>query len=171
MIFRPPLKPTPVRLLRTTQKPLVGHNALQKQGVNMGKVTNQNFAYLPFGKFRSQLQFLCKKHGLTYLETEESYTSKSSFLDKDPLPVYGDKGNVIFSGKRVHRGLFRTKDGTLVNADLNGAANIIRKRIPEVMTDERFDGLARALRQSPPRIRYSVGGKKRPDGQEEKEVA
>ena len=135
---------------------VVGHNPSQKQSTNMGKVNNQNFAYLPFGKFRSQLAFLCAKYGLTYMETEESYTSLSSFLDKDPLPVYGAGKDVTFSGERVHRGLYVTKDKVLVNADLNAAANIIRKCFPQIMTGAGYDGLTRALKSSPQRIRFSV---------------
>jgi putative transposase len=63
--------------------------------------------------------------------TEESYTSKASFLDADPLPVYGAADVPIFSGRRVKRGLYRAADGTPIHADVNGAYNIIRKVAPE----------------------------------------
>ena len=139
---------------------VVGHNLSQKQSINLGKVNNRHFVTIPYARFRTQLAFLCEKNGIIYMETEESYTSKSSFLDKDPLPVYGSATNVSFSGKRVQRGLYRTGDGTLVNADLNGAANIIRKCYPEVADDVRFDGLSKALRSFPIRIRFRTLVKK-----------
>jgi putative transposase len=62
---------------------------------------------------------------------EESYTSKASFLDADPLPVYGDADIPIFSGKRVKRGLYRAANGRRINADVNGAYNTIRKVLPD----------------------------------------
>ena len=97
--------------------------------MNMGKRNNQSFEQIPLGNLRLQLQNLCERYGINYIEQEESYTSKSSYLDNDVLPEYkaeqlytGD-----FSGRRIHRGLYRTKDGKLINADVNGAANISRK--------------------------------------------
>ena len=72
--------------------------------------------------------------GIDVIITEESYTSKSSFLDNDPLPKYGEK-KPKFSGKRVKRGLYRSGDGMLINADVNGSYNIIRK-----VKSNAFDG-------------------------------
>ncbi|XWX31929.1 hypothetical protein BIPXVNHO_CDS0048 [Staphylococcus phage PG-2021_27] len=69
-----------------------------------------------------------KKKGINVVLQEESYTSKSSFLDLDKIPVWNDKKNtVVFSGKRVKRGLYKSKDNILINADLNGSLNIVRK--------------------------------------------
>ena len=82
--------------------------------------------------------------------------SREDIEYKDPLPVYGSGEIVTFRGKRIHRGLYRTKDGILVNADLNGAANIIRKCIPEIMADQRFERTAKALQTFPRRIRFSA---------------
>ena len=71
------------------------------------------------------------KYGIQYIETEESYTSQSSFLDNDKIPIYKETDtNVSFSGKRVSRGMYKSADGTKLNADINGASNIIRKTIP-----------------------------------------
>jgi len=95
---------------------------------NMGRVNNQKFVQMPLGKLKTRLEQLCELHGIRFQETEESYTSKSSYLDGDSLPVYGSKPLCWkASGKRVKRGLYRTKTGLIVNADLNGSANILRK--------------------------------------------
>lgn len=111
---------------------IVGHNVYQKQKLSLGKKNNGNFYPLPFTYFRNQLEYRCKQVGITYLETEESYTSKSSFLDQDILPAFdGTHKNYCFSGKRFKRGLYKSQDGTIINADLNGAANIGRKLFPE----------------------------------------
>lgn len=105
---------------------IVGYNPTLKQNSNMGKRNNQNFVQIPIFTLRAKLKSLCERYGLNYIEQEESYTSKASAVDKDEMPVYnGD--NVIkrkFSGKRVKRGLYRTKVGHLINADCNGSLNI-----------------------------------------------
>ena len=92
-------------------------------------MTNQNFVNIPFGKIREKLQYLCRLYGIEYVEQEESYTSKASFLDQDDLPTYNadNPQSYEFSGKRVKRGLYRAADGRLINADVNGALNILRK--------------------------------------------
>jgi IS605 OrfB family transposase len=108
---------------------VVGYNADFKRGSSIGKVNNQNFVQIPLGDLRQQLEFLCWKYGIEYLEQEESYTSKSRFLDRDALPEYKAEQPYAgtFSGKRVCRGLYKSKNGTLINADVNGSANILRK--------------------------------------------
>ena len=77
--------------------------------------------------------------GLSVVEQEESYTSKASLADGDLIPVYGKEPaeGVSFSGRRIRRGLYRTKTGRLVNADLNGAGNILRKYDPEAFQNEK----------------------------------
>lgn len=106
-----------------------GYNVTFQRESNLGKVTNQNFVNIPFGKLRDKLQYLCKLYGIKYIEQEESYTSKASFFDKDEIPVYNDDNpkQYTFSGKRVHRGLYKTASGYKFNADVNGALNILRK--------------------------------------------
>lgn len=107
---------------------VVGYNKDFKRGMNLGKKNNQQFTQIPFGKIRDHLYNLCVRYGLEYVEQEESYTSKASFFDNDIMPVWnGDKHVVSFSGKRIQRGMYRTKDGRLVNADVNGALNILQK--------------------------------------------
>ena len=128
-----------------------GYNPDFKRGMNLGAQTNQNFTQISFGSLREQLSTLCERYGMEYVEQEESYTSKASFLDRDALPVYNadNPKTYVFSGRRIKRGLYRTSDGTLVNADLNGAANILRK------SKRNFDneGLCKGLLASPLRIR------------------
>lgn len=96
---------------------------------NLGKVNNQKFTQIPFGKIRNILNYLCELNGINFIEQEESYTSKASFWDRDEIPVFSSesKVNYDFSGKRVHRGLYHSKNGMLLNADLNGSLNILRK--------------------------------------------
>jgi IS605 OrfB family transposase len=107
---------------------IIGWNKGFKEAANMGRVNNQKFVQMPLGKFKDRLKQLCDLHGIRYQETEESYTSKASYLDGDSLPVYGQKPEGWkASGKRVERGLYRTANGSIVNADLNGAANILKK--------------------------------------------
>jgi IS605 OrfB family transposase len=107
---------------------VIGWNEGFKTNANMGKVNNQKFVQMPLGKLKERLKQLCELHGIRFEETEEAYTSKASFLDGDSLPKYGEKPEGWkASGKRVKRGLYRSGNGSVVNADLNGAANILRK--------------------------------------------
>ena len=111
----------------------IGKNDGWKQKANMGKRTNQNFVSIPHARFISMLTYKAELAGITVKITEESYTSKASLLDLDPLPVRDpNNGNEkhAFSGKRIKRGLYRTADGRYVNADINGSGNIIRKVAP-----------------------------------------
>ena len=106
-----------------------GYNVTFQRNSNIGNVNNQNFVNIPFGKLRDKLQYLCKLYGIKYVEQEESYTSKASFWDKDEIPVYNDDNpkQYTFSGKRIHRGMYKTASGYTFNADVNGALNILRK--------------------------------------------
>ncbi len=99
-----------------------------KTNANMGRLNNQKFVQMPLGKLKDRLKQLCDLHCIRFQETEESYTSKASYLDGDSLPKYGEKPEGWkASGKRVERGLYRSAKGFIVNADLNGAANILKK--------------------------------------------
>ena len=95
----------------------------------MGKQQNQVFVNIPYGQLKSKLQYQCEIFGINFIEQEESYTSKASFWDRDEIPVYNKDfiGEYSFSGRRIYRGLYRTSNGTLLNADVNGALNILRK--------------------------------------------
>ncbi|NER05071.1 MAG: transposase [Okeania sp. SIO3C4] len=104
-----------------------GWNQGQRQEVDLGKQT-QSFVQIPTAKLKQRVKQLCEEHNIKFVETEESYTSKASFLDRDFLPTFGEKPEGWkASGKRVKRGMYQTGKGLLVNADLNGAANILRK--------------------------------------------
>ena len=108
---------------------VIGYNQSFQCKSNLGKKNNQNFTQLPFGKIREKLEYLCKRYNINYILQEESYTSKASFFDNDELPIYNmdNPQTYEFSGKRIKRGLYQTKDGYRFNADCNGALNILRK--------------------------------------------
>lgn len=111
---------------------VIGYNKEQKQDINIGNVNNQNFVCIPFHKLRQKLQYKCELHGIKCVFQEESYTSKASSIDLDIIPNYGKTTeSVTFSGKRIKRGLYRSKDGLLINADINGSINILRKYFTE----------------------------------------
>jgi IS605 OrfB family transposase len=139
---------------RGISKIVVGYNPDLKQSVNMGKRNNQNFIQIPVFTFKRKLESLCERHGIEVIEQEESYTSKASSLDGDPLPVWNASRPVShkFSGKRIKRGLYRTAKGWIVNADANGSLNILRKhtsKLDEFL--EQFRGcLAQPLRVNLP---------------------
>ncbi|NEO91113.1 MAG: IS200/IS605 family element transposase accessory protein TnpB [Moorea sp. SIO3G5] len=107
---------------------VIGWNEGQKTRYNMGKKGNQKFVVIPTKRLIERLKQLWLEYGIKLIVTEESYTSKASFLDGDSLPKYGEKPECWKpSGKRVRRGLYKTASGKLINADSNGAANILRK--------------------------------------------
>ncbi len=107
---------------------VLGWNEGFKSNANLGKINNQKFVQMPLGKLKDRLQQLCELHGIRFQITEEAYTSKASFLDGDSLPKFGEKPEGWkASGKRVERGLYQSADKSLINADLNGAANILKK--------------------------------------------
>ena len=111
---------------------ILGYNKNFQFKSNMGRKQNQIFTSIAFKKFKEKLETQCKKHEITLILQEESYTSKSSFLDDDILPIYDpsleEKPKYKFKGRREHRGLYITQDGKYINADVNAAANIIKKR-------------------------------------------
>lgn len=108
---------------------VIGYNKGFTQFSNLGKQNNQNFTFIPFGQLKCRIQFLAEKYGISVVLQEESYTSKASFFDNDNIPIYRPENPVKgkFSGKRVHRGLYKTAKGITVNADINAALNILRK--------------------------------------------
>ena len=111
---------------------ILGYNKNFQFKSNMGRKQNQIFTSIAFKKFKEKLETQCKKHDITLILQEESYTSKSSFLDDDILPVYDpsreEKPKYKFKGRREERGLYKTQYGKYINADVNAAANIIKKR-------------------------------------------
>ena len=111
---------------------IIGYNKEWKQEANIGKVNNQKFIQIPYLKLVNQLQYKCKLAGINVIIQEESYTSKSSFLDNDFIPTFKSSTelNYKFSGQRIKRGLYQSLEGKLINADLNGSLNILRKAVP-----------------------------------------
>ena len=111
-------------------KVVVGDVSKSLNGINLGKKNNQNFVNLALGQFVDKLSYKLGSHGITLEVTDESYTSKASFVDGDFMPKKYNpksKNKQIFNGIRVKRGLYKTSDGTLLNADANGAYNILKK--------------------------------------------
>lgn len=107
---------------------VIGWNEGIKNGADMGKKSNQEFVQMPLAKLKERIKQLCDLYGIRYVETEEANTSAASYLDGDSLPKYGEKPTGWKpSGKRIKRGLYRTKNGFCVNADLQASANILRK--------------------------------------------
>src|SRR6266581_6659103 len=122
----------------------IGKNDAWKQEANMGKRNNQNFVQIPHARFIAMLTYKAELVGIRVEVTEESYTSKASLLDMDPLPVRNndDETKHTFSGKRVKRGLYQASNGRYINADINGAGNIIRKVAPDAFGSEGVEDFA-----------------------------
>lgn len=109
---------------------VIGLNKQFKDEINIGRKNNQNFVSIPHSKFIDMLSYKCKLEGIEAIVREESYTSKCSFLDNEPIRKH-DK----YKGKRVKRGLFVSSEGIKINADVNAAANILRKEIPNAFAN------------------------------------
>lgn len=115
---------------------VIGVNKQWKQNTSIGKQNNQNFGGVPHARLRDMIVYKALAASVIVIEQEESYTSKADVTADDPIPVYGQiKENPHFSGSRVKRGLYRCHSGFLINADCNGAANILRKVFPHVWKD------------------------------------
>ena len=114
---------------------VIGKNQGWKQEVKMRKDDKQNFVGIPFNLFIKMVEYKAKKLSITVITHDESYTSKSSFLDQDDIPTYtvGVKTTTSFSGRRIKRGLYRSKEGQLINADVNASYNILRKAFPNAL--------------------------------------
>ena len=110
-------------------KLVLGYNENFQRNSNIGTKNNQNFVNIPYGKLRDKLIYLCKLYGIEFKLQEESYTSKASFFDGDEIPIYVRENyqEYVFSGKRIKKGLYQTSKGYQLNADCNGALNILRK--------------------------------------------
>ena len=105
-------------------KIVVGHNKQWKDSIAIGKQNNQNFVAIPHSQLISCLKYKCELVGIKFIECEESYTSKCDALAFEPV-----KKHEVYLGKRIKRGLFQSSIGKLINADVNGALNILRKVI------------------------------------------
>ena len=107
---------------------IIGYNKGWKQEVNIGRINNQKFVVIPYLMFINMLKYKAKLVGITVILHEESYTSKCSFLDNEVIGFHDE-----YLGKRVHRGLFKSSSGKLINADVNGSLNIMRKVVPNAL--------------------------------------
>jgi transposase len=129
----------------------------------MGKRTNQNFVSIPHARFIAMLIYKAELAGIRVILTEESYTSKASFLDRDAIPVYdpNQTQKPVFSGKRIERGLYRAADGTLIHADCNASLNIIKKVAPDAFGSEGVeDGKGHKLVVHPVRLSFPSRSRK-----------
>ena len=128
-----------------------GWNQGQKQEANLGSKNHQKWVQVPTARLKNRISQLGEQYGIQLVETEESYTSKTSFVDGDYLPKYGEKpDNWKPSGRRVKRGLYRTALNWYINADCNGAANILRK--VSRMLGLNLSGLSRVSLTAPQRV-------------------
>ena len=116
---------------------IIGKNKGQKRSINMGKRNNQNFVGIPHAKVINMIKYKANLQGITVIMTNESYTSQTSFLDNEkPCKQNGNNArkqkHLTPIKRRLKRGLFQSNNGTLINADVNGALQIIRKVVPKV---------------------------------------
>lgn len=109
---------------------VIGYNAGWKQDINIGRVNNQNFVQIPYLRLINLLKYKCELLGIDVIIQEESYTSKCSFLDLETV-----ERHETYQGIRIHRGLFKTSSGEVINADINGSLNILHKYLGERITD------------------------------------
>lgn len=117
---------------------IIGYNKGWKQDINIGKRNNQTFVSIPFHKLINQLYYKCELVGIRVILNEESYTSKCSFFDRESV-----RKHEFYVGKRIKRGLFKTAVGRLVNADVNGSGNILRKVVPDaIVYSQGIEGFA-----------------------------
>ena len=108
---------------------VIGYDPAFQKESSLGNRNNQNFVNIPYGRLKDKLSYLSQYYGICLIKQEESYTSKASFFDRDDIPVYNDDNpkEYTFSGTRIKRGLYQTSKGMYLNADINGALNILKK--------------------------------------------
>ena len=115
---------------------IIGYNRGWKQNINIGKKNNQNFVQIPFSKLIQQLDYKSKMVGIQVILVNESYTSKCSFLDNESI-----EKRESYNGKRISRGLFKSSNGTIINADVNAGYNIMKKAIPNAISVNGIEGV------------------------------
>lgn len=118
-------------------KLIIGKNINWKQDINIGKQNNQNFVQIPFNKLIDMLNYKCLLEGIECRIVNESYTSKCSFLDNEDVKKHNN-----YKGKRIKRGLFKTNKGYLINSDVNGSYNIMKKAFPNLFDNDGIEGLS-----------------------------
>jgi len=122
------------------QNIIIGRNKDWQRNSNMGNINNQRFVQIPFEQLINKISYKAEEVGIGVMIIDEKYTSKSSFIDNDIIPT--KFGNYTFSGQRIKRGLYQSKNGLLINADVNGSYNILRKSNPEFKYNDRIKGIS-----------------------------
>ncbi|MFX0122523.1 MAG: RNA-guided endonuclease InsQ/TnpB family protein [Candidatus Hodarchaeota archaeon] len=113
---------------------VIGYNPDWKQNCHLGKRNTQNFITIPYYKLIKQLEYKAKEQGITVIIQEENYSSKCSFLDNEPIEHHNK-----YLGRRITRGLFKSHEGTIINADVNGAYNILKKAFLNAFDADRIE--------------------------------
>jgi putative transposase len=138
-----------IALGRNIDTIIIGRNVGWKLEVDMHKANKQTFIQIPYVTFIEMIRYKAERKGVQVIDREESYTSKSSFLNHDPIPTFGEEHQTIFSGYRSTRAFYKIKGSkVLIHADVNGAFNIVRKHVKNA-----FEGLERnQFLQAPQKI-------------------
>jgi putative transposase len=138
---------------------VIGKNAQWKTDINLGKQTNQNFVSIPHARLIEMLEYKAFLVGIKVIVQEESYTSRANFLGLDPIPVYGKtEKKPAFTGKRINRGLYKTSTNQLINSDVNGAYNILRKAIPNAFSNGIESCVVQPRRVNPLKVKVKGEG-------------
>ncbi|MEG4799891.1 transposase [Microcoleus sp. ARI1-B5] len=138
---------------------VVGKNEQWKTEINLGKQTNQNFVSIPHARLIEMLEYKARLVGIKVILQEESYTSQANFLGLDLIPVYGKtEKEPMFTGKRIKRGLYKTSTGQLINSDINGSYNILRKAIPNAFSDGIVSCVVQPRRVNPLKVKQKGEG-------------
>lgn len=132
---------------------IIGENKGWKQDINIGRKNNREFVSIPFYIMKGMIKYKCEMRGIEVIFSEESYTSKASFIDDDKISTYNKnrKKEPSFSGTRIKRGLYKSADGSLINADINGASNIMKKALLKqgLWSDILFFELVQRIKKNP----------------------
>ncbi|MEZ2224690.1 RNA-guided endonuclease InsQ/TnpB family protein [Microcoleus sp.] len=138
---------------------VIGKNAQWKTEIALGSQTNQNFVSIPHSRLIEMLEYKARLVGIEVIVQEESYTSRSSFLGLDPIPVYGKtEKEPVFTGKRIKRGLYKTSIGQLINSDINASYNILRKAIPNAFSNGIGSCVVQPRRVNPLKVKVKGEG-------------
>jgi len=138
---------------------VIGKNVQWKTEINLGKQTNQNFVSIPHARLIEMLEYKAFLVGIYVIVQEESFTSRANFLGLDPIPVYGKtEKKPVFTGRRIKRGLYKTSAGQLINSDVNGSFNILRKAIPNAFSDGIGSCVVQPRRVNPLKVKVKGEG-------------
>jgi putative transposase len=126
---------------------VIGKNPGWKQEASMSRRNNQHFVQIAHARLITMLTYKAQLVRINVILQKESYTSKASFLDLDPIPVYSkeEEEKPAFSGRRIKRGIYKSQSGQTLNSDINGSYNIMRKALPNVFTDNRIGDANKTL--------------------------